>query len=343
MLFAGVSWSADGFTVEVIDDAGQPAAPSRQYDAAHVGDLIADLIALKGSSQGQLKTVVDSTNGLIDGSLSVAGLEVYRADPHVLGLRPPFGSVGAAQLAELGRRPVKAELPRLSVKDGTLRGRIPELEDGWYLIQERMDDMASAGTLLRHGSRDTDTVALSFDDGPHPLYTGQVLDVLARYDVPATFFCTGLSVNALGTDIARMAEAGHCVGNHTWSHPYLPDLTPSELREQVERTSDAITRVTGERPDLMRPPYGSLTPRVMDMWTGFDEKIAMWDVEVDDWAMPGADIIAERALSQARPGSVILMHDAGGDRSQTVEALPAIIEGLLERGLKPVTIPEIAV
>ncbi|MFD7732617.1 polysaccharide deacetylase family protein [Kitasatospora phosalacinea] len=340
MLFAGVSWSAYGLTVEVLDDAGAPAAPTRHYDVVRTADLVADLLALTADGQ-QLKVVVDSTNGLLDGSMSVAGLEVFRADPHVLGLRPLFGSVDARQLAELARRPGKAELARLSVEDGSLRGRIGQMLEGWHLIQERMDTMAEAGNLRRHGSRNEATVALTFDDGPHPLYTGQVLDVLDRYDVRATFFCTGLSALSMPEEIGRIADGGHTVGNHTWSHPYLPDLTPAELREQVERTSDALRRVTGTRPTLMRPPYGSLAPRILDMWKAFDETLALWDVEVDDWAMPGAETITQRALSQTQPGSVILMHDAGGDRSQTVAALPALIEGLLERGLRPVTFDEL--
>lgn len=342
MLFAGVSWSADGYAVEVIDDEGRPAAPTRHYNGAQTAELTADLDSLRLNPEQELRVVVDSTNGLLDGGLSVAGLEVFRADPHVLGLRPAFGSVAASQLAELARRPRKAVLPRLSVRDGSLCGRVHELDAGWYLVQERLDAMAEDGRMIRHGSRESGAVALGFDDGPHPLYTRQILEILARYDARATFFCTGLTVSAMPADVARIAEAGHCVGNHTWSHPYLPDLTPSELREQVDRTSEAIIRATGERPTVVRAPYGALNPRLLDMWADYDEKLVHWDVQADDWAMPGADYIAQRVLTEIQPGSVVLLHDAGGDRSQTVEALPRIVEGLLERGLDLITVPEMA-
>ncbi len=153
--------------------------------------------------------------------------------------------------------------------------------------------------------------------------------------MPATFFCVGLQASAHPADIARLAAAGHGLGNHTWSHPFLPDLSCAQLAEQLDRTDEAVTRAAGgARPDLFRPPYGSRSPDVL-RWLGErGTPIVLWDVDPSDWARPGAVLIAGRVLMQARPGTIILMHDGGGDRSQTVAALPLVIEGLLDRGFR---------
>ena len=179
-------------------------------------------------------------------------------------------------------------------------------------------------------------IALTFDDGPNPPHTGRILDVLDRYGVPATFFCVGLHASAYTEEVARMSEAGHRLANHTWSHPFLPDLTVAELAAQLERTDEAIARVAGEQgPRLFRPPYGSRTPEIMS-WLGETDagRMVLWDVDANDWALPGADAIAGSVLARSRPGSIVLMHDGGGDRSQTADALPAVIEGLLARGYR---------
>jgi len=141
-----------------------------------------------------------------------------------------------------------------------------------------------------------------------------------------------------------MAEAGHRLGNHTWSHPFLHDLSDSQLEVQLNRTEDALEQaagVAGSR--LFRPPYGSgsnETFRWLHRSGAF--KVVFWDVDTNDWAMPGAASIADAVVTRTRPGSIVLMHDGGGDRSQTAAALPAAIEGLLERDYRFVRVDEIA-
>ena len=110
----------------------------------------------------------------------------------------------------------------------------------------------------------------------------------------------------------------------------------AELAAQLERTDEAIARVAGEQgPRLFRPPYGSRTPEILS-WLGETDagRMVLWDVDANDWALPGADAIAGSVLARSRPGSIVLMHDGGGDRSQTADALPAVIEGLLGRGYR---------
>jgi peptidoglycan-N-acetylglucosamine deacetylase len=340
MLYSGIAWTPDGYTVDVIGEDGEPAVPARSFGGSEVSGIIGHLRGIEQERGEPVATVVDSTNGVLDGYLLVAGLDVYRADPNMMAERSGFGSVPAVQLAELARSHRKV-LTKLSVKDGTLYGRVQELDAGWYPALPVMADLAEQGRCISHGPRERNEVALTFDDGPNPVYTPQVLEILGRYDIRATFFCIGLSTMDKDKDIARIADLGHYVGNHTWSHPFLPDITAAELREQVERTNEALARVTGQAPSYVRPPYGALNKRILNWWSAIPDTIAMWDVGADDWAAPEADVIAKRVLDQTQPGSVILLHDGGGDRSNTVAALPAIIEGLLERGLSFTTFPDL--
>jgi peptidoglycan-N-acetylglucosamine deacetylase len=339
VLSAGITWTPNGYDVEVIDEAFRPAAPAASFTGGEIADLIAHVRRLADDAGEPIPIVLESSNGALDGDLLAAGLNVYRADPFLFGEHPEAGSRTAQSLAELAWKDLSA-LAEVTSEGGFLLGRVPELRASFALAKPIMAELARRGRFISHGPRDRAEVALTFDDGPHPTFTCQVLDILSRYEVPATFFCIGLSVHGMQRQVSRIADLGHHLGNHTWSHPYLPDLSSSGLREQVGMTRDAITTVTGEAPTLLRPPYGSLTPEVLQWCDGVDETIVMWDVEASDWAMPGPEAIADRVLAKTQPGSIVLLHDAGGDRSQTVQALPAIIEGSLERGLRFVTIQD---
>ncbi len=334
--YAGIAWSAAGFEVAVLDSAGQPVRPLARFGPGQRAELTRYLTGLAAATP--LVAVLESTNGVLDGTLVPAGLPVYRADPWLLPGRPLLGSVPAHALAEVGRRDLAA-LSRLTAQHGTLTGRGADHRTGVAGSRAQATALAGAGRLARHGRRllpagAAPQVALTFDDGPNPPYTGQILDILARYQVPATFFCIGLQASAHPGDVARLAAAGHGLGNHTWSHPFLPDLSRAQLAEQLDRTDEAVARAAGAGggPGLFRPPYGSRSADVL-RWLGErGTPIVLWDVDPSDWARPGAAVIAGRVLLQTRPGTIILMHDGGGDRSQTVAALPLVIEGLLERG-----------
>ena len=318
-LFAGVAWSEHGFHVEFVDASGSSTGPARTFATS-------ELSALVRLVTGSVVTV-DSTNGVLDGTLLAAGVDVRRADPGQLPPRHLFGSVPALELARLS---LIRTATRLSLAEGSLTGRLGELTAA----------TATAGPTVDHGDRDRLEVALTFDDGPHPVHTAEVLDALDRYGAPATFFCVGISVSSQPELLARAAASGHAIANHTWSHPFLPDLRVNELQDQVARTRDALTNAVGTTPAFVRPPYGSLNREVMQAWEPLPEQVVLWDVEAEDWVMPGADVIADRVLNATRPGSIILLHDGGGDRSQTARSLPAIIEGCLARGLRFVTVPD---
>jgi peptidoglycan/xylan/chitin deacetylase (PgdA/CDA1 family) len=340
MRVAGIAWSSAGFDVAVLDGEGRPVASPAHFVAGQVAALTEHLCALDRASADPLVCVVESTNGMLDGGLMSAGLRVRRADPWQLPGRPEFGSVDAGSLARVGvtRLP---ELAELVIEGGTLTGRSADHDRCLEESEAATAALVEAGRCLVRAGDDSDVVALTFDDGPNPPHTNGVLDVLERYGVPATFFCVGLHASAHREELARMASAGHRVANHTWSHPFLPDLTARELAVQLERTDEAVAAGAGEQGRrLFRPPYGSRTPEILS-WIGQDDAtgdVVLWDVDAGDWALPGADAIARTVLDQSRGGSIVLMHDGGGDRSQTVEALPAIIEGLMERGLRFTTV-----
>ncbi|MEW1615363.1 MULTISPECIES: polysaccharide deacetylase family protein [unclassified Streptomyces] len=337
--YAGIAWTETGYRVEVLDDTGRHVAEPRSWDGGQVGELIA---WLGGLGDGPAPAVVlDSTNGLLDGPMTAAGLEVYRADPWLLPPRPRFGSVPAGQLAEQARTAPGAPA-RVTAEGGTLTGRAEEYFDGVRRGEPARAALTEAGGCFDHGRRDDRRVALTFDDGPDPVYTRQVVEILERYGARATFFCVGHHVAALPEEVRRIASYGHELGNHSWSHPFLPDLTPAELREQLDRTAEELDRVTGAVPTWFRPPYGALTPEVLAALEGHPTTLAMWDVDARDWSRPGPEQIAATVLEGAGPGSVVLMHEGAGDRAQTVQALPSIIEGLLERGLELVTVGELA-
>jgi peptidoglycan/xylan/chitin deacetylase (PgdA/CDA1 family) len=232
-------------------------------------------------------------------------------------------------------------LTSLTLTTGTLAGRVEEflakIAES-HTVEQRL---ITSGQVLECGPAGSREVALTFDDGPHPLFTPLVLEVLRRYGVPATFFCVGLNAHAYPELVAQTADAGHQVANHTWSHPYLPDLRRDELLRQVDATNEALAKVTGGSNTLVRPPYGARTPELLSWLAESGSTTVLWNVDANDWAAPGTDAVVDNVTSGVTGGSVVLMHDAGGDRSQTVEALPRIVEDLLARDYRLVTIDQL--
>jgi peptidoglycan/xylan/chitin deacetylase (PgdA/CDA1 family) len=178
-------------------------------------------------------------------------------------------------------------------------------------------------------------VALTFDDGPSP-YTSQVLDVLRRYDVPATFFVIGVSVAANADALKRAAHEGHSVQNHTWGHSVLARLSDSAISAELSRASAAIAAATGRSPTCYRPPEGVTSDRVRAVArsVGLDDEV-LWNVDPSDYRRPSSSTIAARVIAAANGGGVLpVLHDGGGNRANTVAALPTIIEALIGRGYR---------
>ncbi|GAA2458169.1 polysaccharide deacetylase family protein [Streptomyces glaucus] len=176
------------------------------------------------------------------------------------------------------------------------------------------------------------TMVLTFDDGPDPRYTPDILDTLAKYDVRAMFFVCGEKAADHGDLLARMADEGHVVGNHTWSHPLLTRLRRRQIRSEMERTCDIIEETYGERPLWFRAPYGAWNRAAFQLGAELGMEPLAWTVDTLDWTTPGIRTIVDRVHDGAAPGVVVLSHDAGGDRSQSVRALRVYLPHLLDSG-----------
>ncbi|MFB7470277.1 polysaccharide deacetylase family protein [Kitasatospora sp. NPDC056184] len=296
---------------------------------------VARLVELAARTPEGLTVVVDSANGLLDAPLAAAGIPVLRADPPV----PADGGATAEVLAGLGRSRPEV-LTALPAGGWTMSGREEEIAAAERAGAPVERQLASDGRLVAGGLGAEPLVALTFDDGPHPEFTPRVLDVLHRHEAPAAFFCIGLHALAHPGVVRRIAEAGQTLGNHSWSHAYLPDLGPIGLARQLGHTRDALAEACGDDRPIrwLRPPYGGRSPELLRAVAESGLVTVLWDVDAKDWSRPGPEAVAERVLSQVRPGSVILLHDGGGDRSQTVAALPAVITGLRARGYRIVTL-----
>ncbi|WP_323034798.1 polysaccharide deacetylase family protein [Pararhodobacter sp.] len=182
-------------------------------------------------------------------------------------------------------------------------------------------------------------VALTFDDGPHPTHTPMLLDILARYNVKATFYVIGQSVRRYPEILHRIVAEGHEVGNHTWTHPTLSRLGNGSVLSEIDRTQEVVWRTVGALPVTMRPPYGAMSSQQSHMLN--DQRnipTIMWSVDPEDWRRPGSSVVADRMVRGAQPGSVILAHDIHGP---TIRAIPQAIEGIAARGLGFMTMSEL--
>ncbi|MGW4206048.1 polysaccharide deacetylase family protein, partial [Streptomyces sp. NPDC004726] len=181
-------------------------------------------------------------------------------------------------------------------------------------------------------------MVLTFDDGPDRRYTPDVLDILGQYGVPAMFFVCGEMVAGNKDLLRRMGDEGHVVGNHSWSHPLIPRLSPSRIRGELGRTSEAVDKVLREPPLWYRAPYGAWNRLSFEIGAELGMEPLAWTVDTLDWTEPGTKKIVRRVVDGAGPGVVVLSHDAGGNRSQSVAALRAYLPKLLEAGYR-ITVP----
>ena len=179
--------------------------------------------------------------------------------------------------------------------------------------------------------------ALTFDDGPWPKSTGQILQILDEYNAKGTFYMVGQMVRSHPKIARQVRDAGHAVGNHSWSHP----SRPRDAVAEVKKTDAEIKKVLGVLPSTFRPPYGILKNGLARQATREYMPVILWSSDSSDWRRPSAARIADNVLRRARPGGIALMHDGGGPRSHTVAALPIIIRELQSRGYRLVTVPEL--
>ncbi len=214
------------------------------------------------------------------------------------------------------------------------RARLQTAED------RAIDKVLSYTPAVSAGGTQGDELALTFDDGPGP-YTEQVVQALSALHVPATFFAIGEEERYFSAGTLAELRAGDVVGDHTETHPMMALLSAHEQHEELFEQILRIQLLGGPTPRLFRPPYGSFDATTFKELRALHLLMVLWSDDTSDYTKPGVAAIVQRALAGAHPGAIILMHDAGGDRSETVAALPAIVRGLRRRGLHPVTVPRL--
>jgi peptidoglycan-N-acetylglucosamine deacetylase len=203
-----------------------------------------------------------------------------------------------------------------------------------------VDSTLAYTPFVRGGGERGRDIALTFDDGPGP-YTPEVLSVLEREHVPATFFVIGEELRYFSAATEREIRDGFVIGDHTETHPMLAQLSAHDQHEQLFEQAARIELLGAPRPRLFRPPYGSFNTTTFHLLHQLHMLMVLWSVDTDDYQQPGVEVIVNRALEGAKPGAIILMHDAGGDRAQTIAALPTIVRTLRKRGFQLVTVPQL--
>lgn len=182
-------------------------------------------------------------------------------------------------------------------------------------------------------------VAITFDDGPHPKLTPRLLDMLKERGLKATFYVIGQNVVQYPEIMQRMVAEGHEIGNHSYTHPALSKCSPAKLTEEITKSNEAILQSCGVTPTTIRPPYGAtnaaVTKRLNDE---FGLTVVMWSVDPQDWKIRKASHVSNHILQNTKPGGILLAHDI---HPSTIDAMPAVLDGLLSRGHKFVTVSEL--
>ncbi len=206
--------------------------------------------------------------------------------------------------------------------------------------QDAVDRALRYTPYIRVGTARKREVALSFDDGPSS-YTPKILSVLSRNHAPATFFVIGKQAKVFPHFVRDEVREGSEVGDHTETHPFMSLLSAATQRAQIVDAADAIEAAGAPPPSLWRPPYGAFNHTTLAILRSLRMLVTLWTVDTSDYARPSVARIRYVALSGARPGAIILMHDGGGNRSETVAALPRIIAVLRRRGFRLVTVGQL--
>ena len=195
--------------------------------------------------------------------------------------------------------------------------------------------------FVKNGSRDKKIIALTFDDGPHPKETLEVLDVLKKYDVKATFFIAGKHANWYSKPLLRAIKENHEIGNHTFNHPDISKLSESQIEDEILKCEEVLIKLTGKKPTLFRPPFGSYNENSLtSIANKLGYKIILWNtVDAKDWENPSANKIANTIIDNAKNGDIILLHDYGTEN--TVKALDILIPIMQQKGFKFVTVSQL--
>jgi peptidoglycan-N-acetylglucosamine deacetylase len=204
-------------------------------------------------------------------------------------------------------------------------------------IPEQFQGQIVSRVELQSGEK---IIALTFDDGPWS-HTPQILDILKKYDIKATFFIIGQHIQAHREELQRVVQEGHAIGNHTWNHRYQ-NVSAETAAAELGQTADLLKEVTETETSMFRPPGGNITNGLANYATQHNNAVIMWSVDSNDYrSATSVASMTEKVVGGIHSGAIVLLHDGGGNRTKTVQALPQIISQLQQQGYRFVTVPEL--
>lgn len=212
-----------------------------------------------------------------------------------------------------------------------------------FLIQAPICTCATQeyGHVYCRNSANTRKIALTFDDGPHPRYTEEILNILEEYNIRATFFIIGVNAENYPENLKRILDSGCEIGNHTYSHARINKMNRVEIQQEIKQCEQTIFRLTGYRPSLFRPPEGVMSDTLSDVIKEMQYNIVLWSIDTLDWAMNPSSRICQTVTDQLKGGDIILMHDYVSGGNTTCQALKKMIPLLLAKGYEFVTVSEL--
>jgi peptidoglycan/xylan/chitin deacetylase (PgdA/CDA1 family) len=275
---------------------------------------------------------------VISGTLEIAGAFPW-----------PFGSAHVAAQVEMVPTPTPTKAPTPTPKPKpkptptpVANGPVYIPPAGTYNLGCGSPGPQALSFVVRNWSA-THSVAITFDDGPSPDYTNSILSTLEQTHTPATFFVVGSNVQSYPDKVQREVRDGDAIGMHTWNHPYMTQISPTDRAWELTSTIQAIHNAMGANYCIKywRPPFGDYNAAVLQLTSAMGLTTVTWSVDPQDWASPGVQVIVARVVQYAQAGSIILLHDGYFGRWQTAQALPLIIQQLKAKGFTFVTVPQL--
>ena len=209
-----------------------------------------------------------------------------------------------------------------------------------HALDSAIDSVRGYTNYIEAGTKHHREVALTFDDGPSD-WTPRLIKVLRAQHAPATFFPVGYAIQRYGKYLQLEKRDGFVVGDHTMNHPVLQKFPVATQAKEIDGQASLLTGAGLPYPRLFRPPYGSFNQGTLGLLDARRMLMVLWSVNPIDYYRPGANVIVSRTLTAVHPGAIVLMHDGGGDRSQTVAAVDVLIGQLRKRGYRLVTVPRL--